>query len=116
MLLLADVHLHVTETTAPCADLHRVQLQHLSLLPTNMHMALQATVDAHCTIRAGLNGLQLGGKVLRLSWGRHQARAAAAATAAMAPSPMMAAAAAAAGPQPPSPAACTTPCIHHMLS
>lgn len=46
---------------------------------------------------AGLNGLQLGGKVLRLSWGRHQARAAAAATAAMTPSPMMAAAAAAAG-------------------
>lgn len=46
---------------------------------------------------AGLNGLQLGGKVLRLSWGRHQARAAAAATAAMAPTPMMTAAAAAAG-------------------
>lgn len=44
---------------------------------------------------AGLNGLQLGGKVLRLSWGRLQARAAAAATAAMAAAPMMTAAAAA---------------------
>ena len=59
---------------------------------------------AHCSIHAGLNGLQLGGKVLRLSWGRHQARAAAAATAAMTPSPMMAAAAAA-GPHPRTPAA-----------
>ena len=46
---------------------------------------------------AGLNGLQMGGKVLRLSWGRHQARAAAAATAAMSPTPMMTAAAAAVG-------------------
>jgi hypothetical protein len=55
-------------------------------------------------MHAGLNGLQLGGKVLRLSWGRHQARAAAAATAAMTPSPMMAAAAAA-GAHPRTPAA-----------